>query len=75
MIIEMVPKIIEIAKKIEVPSDMLAASKIAASDSCGGMFSAFAGDQGGWSGTSKNRTRMRPTPAEKTEEYCVSETA
>jgi hypothetical protein len=33
-------------EKIKVASDMLAASEIAVSDSRGGLFSAFTGDQG-----------------------------
>ena len=41
-----VAEIIEIAEKIEVNSNMRAASEIAVSDSRGRMFSAFAGDQG-----------------------------
>jgi hypothetical protein len=40
-----VAEIIEIAEKIELTSGVLAASEINVADSCGGLFSAFAGDQ------------------------------
>jgi hypothetical protein len=39
-------EITEIAKKIEVTSNMLVALEIAVSDSRGELFSAFVGDQG-----------------------------
>jgi hypothetical protein len=67
---------IKIAEKIKVTSDMLAASEIAVSDSCGGLFLAFAGDQECLVGQkNRNGTRMWPAAAEKPEELCLRETA
>jgi hypothetical protein len=71
-----VPEIIEIAKKIELTSDMLAAAEINVAYSRSGLFSAFAGDQGCWIGAKNwNETQMLSAVAEKTAKLCVRATA